>query len=364
MDIPRLERLTVRGYRSLLDVSVEVGPVTVVQGGNGTGKSNLYRALGLAHAAATGSLARAIAAEGGMGSILWAGPRRKGPQRVEIDVQWVDLRYRLVLGLPQTVGPDPFPLDPEVKSEVIEVTDGSRWLPVAERTNSSVMMRDDEGDRVVFPFELWRGESMLTQVRDPRGFPIAAEVRARLSDWRLYHEFRTGDDAPARSPQLGVFTAQLAADGSDLAAAFATIRHVGDVARYHSLVAAAFDGARVAHDVDASGRFWLMLDSGLNRPLAASELSDGTLRFLCLLTALSSPRPASFVAFNEPETSLHPDLLPTLAEVLAQRTGDSQIWITTHSAALAQEVADRAGVVVHRLERSDGATRVVDSARP
>lgn len=358
MDIPWLQRLTVRGYRSLLDVSLAAGPVTVVQGGNGTGKSNLYRALGLVSAAAQGTLAHAIAAEGGMGSILWAGARRKGPQRVEVEVEWTDLRYRLVLGLPQTVGPDPFPLDPEVKSEVIEVAAGSRWLTVAERTNASAMMRDDDGERVTFPFDLWRGESMLTQLRDPRAFPIAAEVRARIADWRLYHEFRTGADAPARSPQLGVYTSQLAADGADLAAAFATIRHVGDVSRYQDLVGAAFDGARVGHEVDGAGRFSLTLDTGLTRPLAASELSDGTLRFLCLLTALRSPRPASFVAFNEPETSLHPDLLPTLAQVIAERSGDSQIWITTHSALLADQVADRAGVTVHRLQREDGATAV------
>lgn len=360
MHAPALERITVKGYRSLVDVSVPVSRVTVVQGGNGSGKSNLYRALGLAVAAADGTLAHRVAAEGGMGSLLWAGPRRKGPRRVEVQVQWSDVRYTLVLGLPQTVGDDPFPLDPEVKSEVIELAAGGRWLPAAERTNTSAMMRDSEGRRVVFGFELWRGESMLTQIRDPLEFAVAADVQARLLQWRLYHEFRTGSDAPARTPQLGVRTPQLALDGADLAAAYATIWHVGAVADFQTRVAAAFDGARVSHSVDESGRFTLFLDTGLARPLAAAELSDGTLRYLCLLTALSSPRPATLVAVNEPETSLHPQLLPPLAEMLAGGAGDSQIWVTTHSAELADHLAAAGDdVVVHRLARQGGETQII-----
>lgn len=355
---PRLTSITVRGYRSLLDVVVDLADVTVIQGANGAGKSNLYRALSLAAAAASGTLARTIATEGGMGSLLWAGTRGRGPRRVAVGVQWTDVRYTIELGLPQTVGVDPFPLDPEVKRELIELPSGTRWVTVAERANGSAMMRDEAGERVLFPFELWRGESMLSQIRDPRTFPVAAGVRDRLSDWRLYHEFPTSSDAPARSPQLGIRTPQLAVDGSDLAAAFATIDHVGDIENFQARVGEAFDGARVRHSVDPSGRFTLELDSGLSRPLTAAELSDGTLRFLYLLTALCSPRPASFVAVNEPETSLHPDLLPALARVLRDRTRDSQVLLTTHSEVLAGAVAGFPGVSVVGLERTAGATVV------
>ena len=97
---------------------------------------------------------------------------------------------------------------------------------------------------------------------------------------------------------------------------------------------------------------------GLQRPLDATELSDGTLRYLCLLAALMSPRPPPLLALNEPETSLHPDLLAPLGELIAQAAERSQLWITTHSETLADEVARRTGGRVLALEKVQGETRV------
>jgi predicted ATPase len=268
----------------------------------------------------------------------------------------------LELGLPQRVKDDPFPLDPEVKRETIELRGGGRWLMAGERNNATAFLRNDVGERVAFPFELWRGESVLAQIRDPRSFPIAADVRARLLDWRLYHHFRTDAASPMRTPQLGVRTPTLAPDGHDLAAAFATIWFVGDSDALAEHVSAAFAGCRVRHEADVSGRFELLLDTpSLNRPLRGSEWSDGTLRYLCLLVALSSPRPPWLLAFNEPETSLHPDLMAPLARLLVDRSQDSQVWVTTHSAELADRVAEHgAQAVVHRLRLAGGETALCD----
>jgi len=74
--------LTVSGYRSIRDIHLNLGAVNVLVGPNGCGKSNLYRSMYLLHAAASGELARAIAEEGGMPSVLWAGPRRNEPVRM------------------------------------------------------------------------------------------------------------------------------------------------------------------------------------------------------------------------------------------------------------------------------------------
>jgi predicted ATPase len=107
-------------------------------------------------------------------------------------------------------------------------------------------------------------------------------------------------------------------------------------------------------------RFSLLLGMpGFRNPFDARELSDGTLRYLCLLAALLSPRPPSVLALNEPETSLHPDLIAPLARLIVRASRDSQIWITTHSEALAGEIGRLAAVTPIRLEKVEGETCVV-----
>jgi predicted ATPase len=94
----------------------------------------------------------------------------------------------------------------------------------------------------------------------------------------------------------------------------------------------------------------------LMRPLDGRELSDGTLRYLCLLAALLSPRPPPLMALNEPETSLHPDLLEPLAELLAAAARTSQLWVTTHSEELAGHLQRLTKAHPLRLAMKDGAT--------
>jgi predicted ATPase len=97
---------------------------------------------------------------------------------------------------------------------------------------------------------------------------------------------------------------------------------------------------------------------GLLRPLDATELSDGTLRYLCLLAALMSPRPPRLLALNEPETSLHPDLLDGLAQMIVRASKHSQMWITTHSPELARLIESHSGHPSIELELIDGETSV------
>ena len=91
-----VSRFEVAGYRSLQDVSLDLAPLTVVVGANGSGKSNLYRALQLVHSCGTGQLARRIALEGGMPSILWAG-HRQGEPKIDLSVRLDDLTYEIRL---------------------------------------------------------------------------------------------------------------------------------------------------------------------------------------------------------------------------------------------------------------------------
>jgi predicted ATPase len=95
---------------------------------------------------------------------------------------------------------------------------------------------------------------------------------------------------------------------------------------------------------------------GLLRPLTAAELSDGTLRYLLLTAALLTPRPPELMVLNEPETSLHPDLLPALARLIAAAAARTQILVVSHAQTLvgALEESGRCGRL--QLEKSFGET--------
>lgn len=219
--------------------------VTVVVGENGTGKSNLYRALRLFQHAAAGTLAVAITGEGGMESVLWPGPRKKGSRaRVRVAAHIDAFGYELELGVPSPDHESAFDLDPEVKLERVLV-DG---VAIAEREGGSAMLRDDQGERVDYPFVLWSGESMLSLISDPQRFPALPALCDEFLGWRFYHHLPAGSDAPARRPMVRVRTPVLAADGRDLASALRTIVEIGDAEGLATAVERAFPGCRVELD--------------------------------------------------------------------------------------------------------------------
>ncbi|RKH13426.1 DUF2813 domain-containing protein [Corallococcus praedator] len=353
-----ITRLEISGYRSVRQLHLELGPVNVVVGPNGSGKTNLYRALYLLAASAEGRLARTLAEEGGTPSVMWAGPRDpKKPVRLKVAVDLDDLGYELQCG-PVPGSGTAFALDPEVKEEHLWAYSGGRRGVLMERKDRTAFLRDADGTKVTFPTELWTAESVLDQLSDPHRFPRLMEVRRALASWRFYHHFRTDPDAPLRHPQVGVRTPVLAHDGRDLAAALQTILEVGDDAALEQGLDDAFPGARL--EVHAQeGRFSLFVQMpGLLRPMAATELSDGTLRYLCLLAALLSPRPPPFLALNEPETSLHPELLKPLGRLIVNAAKHSQVWVTTHAEELANTVSQHSGAEPVHLEKQQGATTV------
>lgn len=361
-----LTRLDIRGYRSLERVRLPLSPLTVITGANGTGKSNLYRALTLLARGARGELARALAEEGGMPSVLWSGPRRRlghGPEPVGFDVavQGDDYGYEFTCGLP-VKSESLFNRDPEVKAE-------TAWLGPLRRPSATILERDHgslharaaDGERVHYPLALEPQETALAQVIDARRFPDLAGLRTRLASWRFYHHFRCDTDSPLRVPRPATRTVALAGDGCDLGAALQTIIEVGDAGALAEAVETLHPGAVLEiEDLDGFCSLEIRLRlPGLLRPLRARELSDGQIRYLALAAALLSPRPGELLAFNEPEASLHPDLLPGLAALFVRAARESQIWVTTHSDALAEALAATTGESPLRLDIVQGSTRVL-----
>jgi predicted ATPase len=361
-----LTRLEIHGYRSLQRVCLPLSPLTVVTGPNGSGKSNLYRALALVHRGVRGELARALAEEGGLPSALWSGPRRRlgrGPEpvRLTVGVQGDDYGYEFACGLPQP-SDSRFHLDPEVKTETAWLGPHRRpSMFILERDHGSLHARSADNTREHHALAIDAQETALAQVMDARRYPDLASLRARLLSWRFYHHFRCDADSPLRHPRTSTRTVALADDGADLAAALQTILEVGDAAALGAAVDRLQPGARL-EIVDTDGQCSLEVRlqlPGLLRPLRARELSDGQLRYLALAAALLSPRPGELLAFNEPEASLHPDLLSGLAELCVRAARESQVWVTTHARPLAEALAEAASVPALELSLGERGTEVL-----
>lgn len=353
-----LTTVAIRGYRSLREVVLPLTELTVVTGANGTGKSSVYRALRLLADCGRGEVIGSLAREGGLQSVLWAGPenttgaRRTGtsegttrtrPISLELGFSTTDFGYLVDLGLPQDAGPKSmFARDPEIKREVIFAGPVPRpGSTLVRRTRDHAEVASDNGrgfDELSRSLPSYR--SVLAEYANPVALPELAAVRDRLRDWRFYDGFRVDRHAPSRRPQVGTRTPVLADDGADLAAAVQTILEAG-FGDLPDAVAAAFDDATVSVD-ERDGLFELQLHQrGMLRPLRAAELSDGTLRFLLWGAALLTPAPPELMVLNEPETSLHPDLVDPLADMIAAAARQTQVVVVTHSARLRERLATR-----------------------
>ncbi len=364
MTMCAIETLSIAGYRSLRDVRLTLGSLTVVTGPNGSGKSSLYRAVRLLADVAQGRVVTSLAQEGGLSSALWAGPEafsramRQGsePVRGTIRRNPVSLRlgmssdaqgYAIDLGLPAPVPPSRFDRDPEIKLESLWT--GRTWRRAstfAERRGPSVQIRDRRGAWQPAANSLAPYDSMLTHCANSSEATELLLAREDMRAWRFYDHFRTDAAAPARQRQVGTRTPVLASDGADLAAAIATIMEVGAEDELASSVEDAFPGSTL--DISMSGgEFGIEVrQQGLLRPLRTAELSDGTLRYLLLIAALLTPRPPPLMVFNEPETSLHPDLIPALARLLVRAAGRSQVLVISHAGNLVSALAQADAVLV------------------
>lgn len=358
-----LESVEIRGYRSLREFRLRLGNVTLVTGQNGVGKSNLYRALWMVQRMADGRFAESIAADGGMPAILWAGVLRKDePKRVIWDLKHSDFEYAIECGLiPATPGdPSKFKTDPDMKVETLHYTAKSRLM--AKRKGPSIELRNPAGKMETSPLPYHAPESMLSEVRDLITYPALAAVRETFLAWRFYHQFRSDADSPMRRPQVGFWSPVLAHDGSNLAATLQSIHESGKGGRLDEIIGSAFPETDW-DAVDSEGKFQLRLEKPhLKRKFSACELSDGTLRFFCLCAALLTEKLPPFLVLNEPETSLHADLLEPLADLIAGVPESTQLLIVTHSSHLAELVAERRKARRVELVSYEGETRSAEEA--
>lgn len=366
----RIREVNVAGYRSLRAIRFPLDNLMVFVGANGVGKTNLYRALQLLQAAAAGTLARELALEGGMQSALWAG-KRTGSKPVRMTfaaelepeaftssvTSGVAHSYQIDIGVRMPTAAA-FPLEPQIKEEKLTFRHGRKTVSLLDRRGPTATALDQDGDRQTIGEGFLASETAFSALADPARFPEVDAVRRTFNDWRFYHDFRSDRDAALRQPCLAVTTPTLSSDGADLAAVFATLVHIReDTVDLDRAIDDAFPRSQLVVPVpERTASFGLIQPDYPKRVFEAAELSDGTLRYLALIGALLGYRLPSFIALNEPEASLHPDLLEPLARLIARAAQRTQIWVVTHSERLARAFSAQTDVTPRTVIKRDGET--------
>ncbi|MBI2256657.1 MAG: AAA family ATPase [Proteobacteria bacterium] len=228
-----------------------------------------------------------------------------------------------------------------------------------QRSGPHIMVRDADGRRTALDEDILKSETALAVVRDAGRYPAIDKVRREFLGWRLYHDFRTDEASSLRQPCFAITTPTLSADGHDLAAVLATVATIReDTVDLDAAIEDAFPGAQLNARVENGRCSFDFTFPDMPRPFAGHELSDGTLKYLCLLGALMGYRLPPLIALNEPEASLHPSLLPPLARLIAKAAEKSRLWIVTHSESFATALFDEAGKKARRVVKRNGATEI------
>lgn len=338
-----IQRLEVHGYRSFENAVWEPGKLNLLVGPNGSGKSNLLRLLELISETARGRLSKAIDEAGGMVPLLWNQEAASFGWRLRLDP--VDERRDLVedaitveLDVGQLRGGSAYVIRNDSLGNWRDFEQRSKPSPlwIYERDVRHAVVYDQQSNGLV-PVEGFKpGESLLSQLGEVRTNPIPIYARRLLEDWRVFCDVEVGRDSPIRLPVVTQPSTLVDTDGSNLTAVLHTL-YEGN-REFRQLVnegmAAAFgpDYERLAIQAAAAQRVQLAVQwRSSKQPHAGQELSHGTLRFLFLLTVLANPDPGPLIAIDEPETGLHPSMLPIVAEYAVAAAERTQVVLSSHS---------------------------------
>lgn len=322
-----IQRLQIKGFRSLRDVSWTPGRLNVLIGPNGSGKSNLLRALRLLQQSAQGELAESILRQGGIGPLLWDGQEQELSWVVEADPLTYELRLRQ-LGATSAY---------RVEDELLE---GERPKPLKllERRPGHAEMFNAQERAVIVGGEnsVPDAESLLSLITGIFGNPTLLAFRDRLASWGIYHDLHVDQNAQLRQPAVARLEKRVTADGQNLIPVLHTLYSSSRDFKHDvdSAMRAAFgpDFEDITFPPAADQRVQMRLRwRSLKSAQSAADLSDGTIRFLLLLAILANPEPESLIAIDEPEVGLHPGMLPIVAEFAREASRRTQVILTTHS---------------------------------
>lgn len=343
---------------------LEMRPLNVLIGPNGSGKSNLLEAIGLLRSSAT----KLTAPLRGPGSSsvrdwIWKGAPHESATLEAVLAgrpRSAPLRHRLVFA---ERGSRFELLDEAIEYAQPGAGHDSPFFFYRFQAGKPVLSVSEGGRRDLRQEDIPPDESILSLRRDPDQYPELAHLAEHYSKTRIYREWAFGRSAVFRVPQAADLPSdRLEEDFSNLGlflnqlrSAPKTKRLIQD--RLRDLYAGIDD-----FDVRINeGSVQTVLTEG-DFVIPATRLSDGTLRYLCLLAILSHPTPPPLVCIEEPELGLHPDMLPRLADLLIEASERTQLVVTTHSDILIDALSElpESVVVVEKNEGQSSLRRLAD----
>jgi predicted ATPase len=346
--VTRFQDISIKGFRRLADVQLELRPLCVLIGANGIGKTSLLDVFSLLASSAQGSLNAALSELGGLSALITYDRAEELALGISMEIEKDAQTQRYSLRI-QPRGPS-YIIEREVLHQV--------FGPIAFDAIDShgVDVRYNENGQVVLP--TWNHnplETSLAQV--PKVFVWPEDFRRRLASSAYYHTLDVEARSPARLPQPMRPAALPGKNGEDLIPCLYYLREA-ERDRFDAIedsLHAAFPGfERLDFPPVAAGTLALVWrDNRFSKPLYANQLSEGMLRFLWLVTLLQSPLLPAVTLIDEPEVSLHPELLSLLADLFREASRRTQLVVATHSDRLVRFLKP-AEVVV--LDSTDDAT--------
>jgi predicted ATPase len=349
---PLLESVTLEGFLSYGPdaVTVELAPLNVLIGANGSGKSNFVEALALLRALPK-DLPLPIREGGGVLDWLWKGPPPRRDARLEAvfsagigGLRAPEIRYRMTFGAQG----DAFAvLDERVENREPTAGQPNPFFYFGYEKGRPMLSVAGGPHREIRREDVDPTQSILSQRRDPDAYPELAAIASRLGSIRIYRDWAFGPQAPIRqSCRADVRSDVLSEAFDNLPARLAVLKRdpttKARILEHLRDLGADFDDIEV---VPEGGRLQLYLTEG-PFSLAAHRLSDGTLRYLALLAILLDPKPPPLTVIEEPELGLHFDMMPKLATLLEHAARSTQLVVTTHSDTLVDALSDPASVLV------------------
>ena len=330
-------------------------PLNVLIGPNASGKSNLIQALSLLQAAPQ-DVREPIRTGGGIVNWLWKGALEADDATVEVTVRYpenpMSLRYRLSFG----EADGRFELRDEVVED--ERPQSEPGFYYQYRQGGSVLWRRGQSPRQ--PPLPRSDRSFLRQFRDPDFYPELTFLANEFERMKFYREWTVGPFSQVRRPQpVDGIEDFLLEDASNLAVVLNDLFKRSDVKDHLLDRLKVFYGLLrdITSDKIAGTLQISFHENGLRDSVPATRMSDGSLRYLCLLAVLCHPSPPPLVCIDEPELGLHPDIIPEVAKLLVEASSRTQLFVTTHSDVLVDALTDTPEAVIV-CEKLDGATQL------
>jgi len=337
--------------------AIPLNPLNLIIGTNGSGKSNLLSAIDLIRGAPQ-DLPTPISDGGGVRDWLWKGDEGTPTAAVEVVVSNPRGPTNLRYGLAFTEVGQRFQLTGEHIEN--EHPDSGHKQPIFYyRFQGGRGVLNVKGKKRSLQHEdIDPNQSILSQRRDPDQYPEITYLAQVLSKIRLYRDASFGPVTALRLPQKADLPNDaLAADAANLGLVLNRLRREPSVKeRTLKALRTLYEGID-DYDVQVEGGTVQVFIQEGRFIVPATRLSDGTLRYLCLLAILCHPKPPPLVCIEEPELGLHPDILPTVAELLKEASERCQLIVTTHSDVLVNCMHDQPENVLV-AEKDDNGTRL------